>query len=203
MAAIGTSGPSPEWRALKRELWLHIGLLGGLLAAFFALEVVDLVVFRGSLDRWGIRPRELSGLGGILWAPFLHGGFTHLFANAVPFAVLGWLVLIRDVRDFVGVSAIVAVTSGLGTWLIGPSASVHVGASGLIFGYFGFLLVAGWFERRVVPLLISMLVLFSYGGLLFGVLPGTPGVSWQMHLFGFVGGVLAARFFTRRRPASD
>ena len=186
-----------EWKALKREFRTQIVILGGLLASFVLIELVDQVVFQGRLDAWGVRPREIAGLVGILLAPFLHGGFAHLLANALPFAVLGWLIVARDIRDFFLVSLVVLVTGGLGTWAIGAPGSVHVGSSGLIFGYFAFLLTAGWFERRIGPVIVSVLVFLSYGGLLFGLLPGTPGVSWPMHLFGFVGGVIAARLLAR------
>ena len=188
--------------SIKRALKLQAAILLGLVAIMWAIEVVDLVVLGGALDAYGIRPRTVDGLWGILLAPFLHGGLGHVAANTIPFVVLGWLVMLRETWHFFAVGVIVAVLGGLGVWLTAPAAGVHIGASGVVFGFFGFLLLAGWFERRFGTILVSLAVLVAYGGLIFGVLPGQVGISWQSHLFGFLAGVLAARFLARRpRPA--
>lgn len=117
------------------------------IALLWVIEVIDRLFFGGSLDYLGIRPRQLIGLRGILFAPFLHGGFNHLLANSGPLLVLGLLVLLRHKRSFLLISILIILISGLGTWLIGPSQSVHIGASGLIFGYFAFIVVNSWYER--------------------------------------------------------
>jgi membrane associated rhomboid family serine protease len=137
------------------------------------------------------------GLRGVVFAPFLHANFAHLMANTLPLIVLGWLIMLRETRDFFTVWAVSAVVSGLGTWLIGPSMSVHIGASGVIFGFLGYLLARGWFERRAASIAVALGVGLLYGGAIFGVLPGQVGISWQAHLFGFLGGVLAARWMSR------
>jgi membrane associated rhomboid family serine protease len=188
---------SNETRAIARELKTHAVILGGLVALAWILEFVDLVYFRGQLNTYGIYPRRISGLRGILFSPFLHGNFAHLISNTIPFLVLGWLVMLRETSDFWVVSAIAMVVSGLGTWLFGslfsPYTTVHIGASGVIFGYFGFLLLRGYFERSFLAIVFSLVVGILYGGLLWGVLPFQYGISWEGHLFGFLGGALAAR----------
>ncbi|WP_338849126.1 rhomboid family intramembrane serine protease [Massilia sp. W12] len=168
-------------------------VLALLIGLMWLEEVVDFVL-RGALNQYGIVPRSLIGLRGIVLAPFLHGNFTHLIANTLPFAVLAWFVMLRSMRDFVTVSLLVMLIGGLGTWLVAASNTVHIGASGMIFGYLGFLLARGFFERSWMAVLLSVAVAFVYGGALWGVLPGQAGISWQGHLFGFVGGVLAAKW---------
>lgn len=191
-------------RSIFSEFKQQIQLLLGLVALLWAIEIIDQLIFRGALDQlFGIRPRTLWGLVGIVFAPFLHGNFAHLLANTVPLVSLGWLVMLREKSEWVVVSAIAALVSGLGTWLIGAPNSVHIGASGVIFGYFGFLLLRGYFERSVVAIAFSVLVTFLYGGIIWGVLPNQPGISWEGHLFGFLGGVLAARLLAKPRQAKS
>ncbi len=171
----------------------QITILGGFVLLLWVIELADWLIFRGSLDALGIRPRTLAGLWGIPLAPFLHGSFQHLLANTVPFLVLGWLILsTRKLQHFLNISVIIVLISGFGTWIIGPSRSVHLGASGLIFGYFGFLLLVGYFERSVKSILLAFVVFLFYGSLIWGILPIAAGVSWQAHLFGFIGGAIAA-----------
>jgi len=167
-------------------------ILGSLVILLWFLELIDWLLFGVNLDALGIAPRRLWGLRGILFAPFLHVGFTHLAANTLPLLVLGWFVMLRGLREFTWVTAVSILVSGLGTWLIGPTNSVHLGASGLIFGYFGYLLLRGYFERSWPSILGSILIGLLYGGMLFGILPQGMGISWQAHLFGFIGGGLAA-----------
>lgn len=161
-----------------------------LLAAMWAVEVVD-IPLDGDLDRFGIRPRERDGLSGIVAAPLLHDGFGHLLTNTLPFLVLGGIIVAGSATRFVQVTVVVWLTSGIGTWLTGPERSVHVGASGLVFGYLAYLVSRGFFARRIGYLLVGAVVFLLYGSALWGLLP-RPGISWQGHLFGAVGGVLAA-----------
>jgi membrane associated rhomboid family serine protease len=177
----------------SRHLGRHVAILATIVAILWAIEVVDRILFGGNLDGFGIRPRTWSGLGQILIAPWLHVGFRHLAANTIPFIILGWLVMVRHTRDFVVVTLVSAVVSGLGIWLFGGANTIHLGASGVIFGLFGALLARAYFERSWAALGLALVAGFLYGGMLWGVLPGTPGVSWLGHFFGFVGGVLAAR----------
>lgn len=183
---------------LGNHLRIQMMTLGGFLLLFWVLEILDWLIFDGALNRLGVQPRTVIGLRGILLAPFLHGNFAHLIANTLPFLVLGWFVIVQSVRDFWLVTGVTAVISGLGIWLFGRTNSVHIGASGLVFGYFGFLLLRGYFERSLRAILWAVVVVLLYGGMLWGVLPLQMGVSWQAHLFGFIGGGVAAYWRTRQ-----
>lgn len=169
--------------ALRATLQSQFSIIVSFLAIFWLLEILDAFVFRGSLDQFGIYPRSLEGLRGIVFAPFLHADFGHLIANSVPFVVLAWLVMLQEVSDFWIVTIITMVVGGLGVWLIAPPNTVTVGASILIFGYLGFLLFRGWFQKNLASIVLSIVVLVLYGSALWGLLPGRAGVSWQGHLF--------------------
>ncbi len=166
-------------------------MLGGFLEVMWAAVLLNLIPTL-HLERFGIRPRTMSGLAGILIAPFLHAGFTHLLANSLPFLFLGGIVLLGGRGVFWSVTCFVIVVGGFGVWLVAPSYTVHLGASGLIFGYLGFILARGIFERSAIWILISFAIFALYGGILFGLLPHA-GVSWQGHLFGFLAGIVSAR----------
>ena len=172
-----------------------------LLAGLWLLEVVDLLA-GGALDSYGIEARELDGLPEIFTAPFLHGGFDHLLSNTLPFGVLGFLVLLGGVVRWALSSLTSIVTSGLFAWLLTPAGTIVLGASGLVFGWLTYLVVRGVWSRRPAQVLIGLAVLLVYGGMIWGVLPGAAGISWQAHLGGAVGGVLAAWLLHRRRVAS-
>ncbi len=144
------------------------------------------------LNVLGIHPRTIPGLPGIILTPFLHGGFGHVLANTVPFIILGWLVILRGPRTFLQVSAFILVVGGVSIWLFGRTA-YHIGASGIIFGYFGFLVARAWYERSMTSVLIALVTIILYGGILWGVLPFQTHVAWEGHLFGLLAGVLAAR----------
>jgi membrane associated rhomboid family serine protease len=160
-------------------------------------EIVD-TALGGRFDSLGIEPRQVDGLTGVVLAPFLHGGFGHLISNTVPFLVLGALLALSGLARVLAVTAIVALVSGIGTWLVAPSATVHIGASGLVFGFAAYLVARGVFDRRLHYVATGLVVAFVYGTtLLFGLLP-RPGVSWQGHLFGALGGLLAARLLARK-----
>ena len=189
---------SQHIKEIFRELKTQAIVLGGAIAIMWILELADFLIFRGWLNSYGIFPRQVIGLRGILFMPFLHGDFAHLMANTIPFLTLGWLVMVREISDFFAVSAIAMLVSGLGIWLFGATNSVHVGASGVIFGYLGFLLLRGFFERNLLSIVLSLTVGFLYGGLIWGVLPSQPGVSWEGHLFGFIGGILAAKLLAKQ-----
>lgn len=186
-----------------RTLRIQLLVLISFVAIFWLLELMDWLLWQGALDSLGIQPRVLIGLRGILFMPFLHSDFEHVLANTIPFMILGWLVMVRRTVDFVLVTVVVVLVSGLGVWLTGPAGTVHIGASGLIFGYFGFLLVRSYFERSIFSILMAILVVFLYGGLVWGVLPGQNGVSWQAHLFGLIGGAIAARWLSGRDDLLD
>ncbi|MBA8823100.1 membrane associated rhomboid family serine protease [Saccharopolyspora lacisalsi] len=173
----------------------------GFVVVLYLVELIDTYFVPAELESNGIDPRSVGGLDGILWAPLLHGGWDHLLANTVPLLVLGWLALSGGIRQFVAVTAVVWIVGGLGTWLIGAD-SVHIGASGLAFGWMVFLLVRGFFNRSFAQIAVAVLLFAYWGGMLWGVLPGQPGVSWSGHLFGAVGGLVAAWLVTRANRRS-
>ena len=192
---------STELKAIKGDLKRYAIVLFGFLAVLWGLEIVD-VVLGQSLNGLGIRPRSAVGLIGVVLHPLLHGGLGHLFGNTIGILIFGWMVMLREESHFYAVTGLTWLLGGLGTWLVGATDSVHIGASGLVFGYFGYLLLAGFFERRFFSILLSLLVLFAWGGMIFGVLPGQAGISWEGHLFGFLAGVLSAKLLAKK-PAAD
>jgi membrane associated rhomboid family serine protease len=187
-------------RQARDERVAGLALVGAMAAAMWVVEIVDLVA--GDLDSAGIQPRDADGLPGIVLAPFLHGGFGHLIGNTVPFLVLGAGIALSGAARVGAVTAIVVLLGGLGTWLIGPEHSVHIGASGVVFGYATYLLARGLFSRNLFHLGGGVVVLALYGTtLLVGFVP-TPGVSWQGHLCGAIAGVVAARVLDARASAA-
>jgi membrane associated rhomboid family serine protease len=189
--------------AFSRTIRGQVTILGIVALVMWFLEVIDQLILGRALDGLGVRPRLISGLRGILFMPFLHDGIGHLLANTVPFLFLGWLVMLRRTADFFIVTAVAMLVSGLGVWLFGQPGSVHLGASGLVFGYFGYLLMRATIERSLAALSLALIVLLMYGSLIWGVLPMQRGVSWQGHLFGMLGGLLAAYVLAERRLAAD
>lgn len=182
----------------REPAWQRSALLtAGFVAVLWVLEIVDAVT-GNPLDAYGIAPRTDDGLVGVVAAPVLHFGFDHLVANTVPVAVLGFLTLVTGVARGLLATAIIWVVGGLGVWAFAESGSNHAGASVLIFGWIVFLVVRGFLNRHSTEILIGVAVFLLYSGALLGVLPGQPGVSWQGHLFGAVGGFLAARVLTTR-----
>jgi membrane associated rhomboid family serine protease len=147
----------------------------------------------------GIWPRHPQGLDGVLFSPFLHVDFVHLYSNSVPLILLGTFVLAAGARRFLYSTLVIMLVSGLGVWFTGSPNTIVVGASGVIFGYLGLLFARGIVERSWWNLGVALLIALLYGWQLLGVLPTDPRVSWQGHLFGFVGGLLAAVLFRRRR----
>jgi membrane associated rhomboid family serine protease len=189
---------APPDQPRATEAFRPVAVVVALLAVMWAVEVIGLLPGT-DLDRWGVRPRSLRGLFGVVPAPFLHSGFGHLFANTIPFLVLGAVIAVGSVGRFVQVSVIVGLTSGLGTWLFAAPGTVHIGASGLVFGYLTYLVARGFFAGRILWILGGVVVLLFYGGILWGLLP-RPGVSWTGHVFGALGGVLAAWYVHGREP---
>jgi membrane associated rhomboid family serine protease len=177
---------------------LALGLpVVGLLALMWLSEFVDEATPL-DLDYYGIRPRTLGGLLGIPLAPLLHGSFAHLIANAGAFLVLG-LAIAYTTRRFWAVTIAVTLLGGLGVWLLGDPGTVTIGASGVVYGYGAFLVAWGLFTRRLLAVVVAVAVVLLYGGLVWGVLPSNPMVSWQGHLFGAIAGVLTAWRMSRRR----
>ena len=137
-------------------------------------------------------PRRLDALVGIVGMPFVHGTFAHLMTNTLPLLVLGAMLLFRGVRYFALATAAIIVLGGVALWCFGREAA-HIGASGVVFGYIGFLVTRGLYERRWQSIGVAVLVVFLYGGAIWGVLPSQPGVSWEAHLFGLLAGIIVSR----------
>jgi membrane associated rhomboid family serine protease len=175
--------------------------LAALVAILWAVEIVNaLDSYR--LDSDGIVPRSFSHLYGILLAPFLHASFGHLLSNTVPFVILGAAIALAGAGRLLLVSLIVALVSGAGTWLTAPAGSVTVGASGVVFGYATYLISRGLFNRKLVEVGLGVVVLVLFGGaLIYDLIPHT-GISWEAHLFGGIGGVIAAAGLSRGRSAA-
>ncbi|MGW4071613.1 rhomboid family intramembrane serine protease [Nocardia grenadensis] len=178
--------------AATRRTWSRAGVLTvAFLMVLYLIEFVDMAI-DSSIDRTlGIEPREVDGLDGIAFAPLLHHGWDHLIGNTLPVLILGFLTLATGIRRGLAATAIVWIVAGVGTWLTGGENTVHVGASSLVFGWLTYLICRGWFARRIGQIVLGLAVLVLYGSLLWGVLPGQDGISWQGHLFGAMGGLFA------------
>lgn len=178
----------------KTRLLLPVAIL----SVPWAQEIIDQVVFQG---RWNfvLHPRAIDGIPGIFLSAFSHSGFGHLIANSIGFLIFSWLILIKSERDFWITFWIGWVGGGLTNWLLAPQ-SVH-GLSGVVYTLFGYLLVIGWLEKRIFPLLISVFVFINYSSVIWGVFPSQPLVAWWGHLFGLLLGIFAA-YGVYREPAS-
>jgi len=182
------TAPRPGWAALFMLL---------LLAGLWMLEFLD-QLSGNRLDQLGIHAREVDGMPEIFTAPFVHAGWDHLISNSLPFLVLGFLVLLSGLARWVASSLIIIIVSGMAAWSLTPAHTIILGASGLIFGWLTYLLARGIWSRRPAQVVVAVLVMLVYGGLIWGVLPGAVGVSWQAHLGGAVGGIFAAWLLHRR-----
>jgi membrane associated rhomboid family serine protease len=193
--------PTPPRRSIARVLPPRPAAAAVTMLAFTALlyviEAVDLVTGNTLDYDGGIISRRLDGLDGVLWAPLLHAGWAHLFANTVPFLVFGFLAMAGGIRQWIGVTAVIWVLSGLGVWLVGPDQAVTIGASGVIFGWLVFLLARGFFARSARQIAVAVVLFLIWGSVLLGVLPGEQGISWQGHLFGALAGLLCASLVAR------
>jgi membrane associated rhomboid family serine protease len=195
-----TSPSRPSWLPVRRgkseppfDPTSWGGALVLMLSAAAVLWVVQFVnaAQHYSLDRFGLRPRRIDGLWGVVTEPFLHTGYGHLFSNTVPLVLIGWVLLLSGLRAWLMVTALVIVIGGLATWLVAPSGLI-VGASGLVFGWLGYLLARAYFSRKLKWIVVAVLVLFFFGTLLVSLLPSfESNVSWQAHVCGFGAGVVA------------
>ena len=171
-------------------------------AVMWIVEAVDQIA-GGRLDAYGIEPRETDGLDGVVWAPFLHAGFDHLLGNTIPFLVLGLAIAFGGAMRVAVVTVIVALVGGLGTWLVAPSNTVHIGASGIVFGYAAYLVARGAYSRSAAQIGVGLIVLAVWGTTLLRGLVPEDGISWQGHFFGAVGGIVAAWLLHRRASRAD
>jgi membrane associated rhomboid family serine protease len=172
-----------------------------LVALLWLLEAVD-QANGNALDSYGIRPRSQQGLWEVFTAPFLHGSWAHLVSNTVPLFVLGVIVLLDGWRRWLGTTLVIVGVSGATVWLLSPPGSITLGASGVVFGWLAYLIARGFYTRAPGQIALGVVVFFFYGGTLLGVLPTDSGISWQAHLGGAIGGILAASR-QRGRPVDE
>ncbi len=173
-------------------------LLLGIVLVMWVVEVINTLDSNG-LDSDGIYGRSPSHLWGILTAPFIHASFAHLIGNTIPFLFMGVIIALRGAARLAAVTAIVIVVGGLGTWLVAPANLPTIGASGVVFGYAAYLFARGFFNRSVLEVLIGLIVGVVWGGALVASLVPHTGISWQGHLFGLLGGVVAASVLGREQ----
>ena len=171
----------------------RFGALAGFVAVLWAIQLANFATGYSLNAAFGLIPRRIFGLDGIVGMPFLHGSFAHLLSNSLPLIVMGALIAATATRALWAVNAWIVGLGGLLVWLFGSDA-IHIGASGLVFGWFGFLVARGAVDRSAITLAVSLGIGLAYGSILWGVLPGQPGVSWEAHLFGALAGVAAALF---------
>ena len=186
---------TPAKRSPREEGLAVVGLLFLLM---WGLEIADTFADH-SLDQYGIEPRETDGLIGIVAAPFLHADFAHLIGNTVPFVVMGVLIALDGPVRVLSVTAIVGLVSGLGVWVIAPENTNHIGASGIVFGYATYLMARGFYNRSAMQIAVGIVIAALFGTALLGGLAPQQGISWQGHLFGAIGGVVAARLLMTAR----
>jgi membrane associated rhomboid family serine protease len=184
-----------------------LAFIGGMVALMWVVQLVNAVDDYKLDPKFGLLPRHVSGLDGVVFSPFLHASWGHLIGNTVPFAVLGGIVALSGLTRLLYVTAIVAVVGGLGTWLVAPAVTT-VGASGVVFGFAGYLVARGVFTRNLLHLAGGVAVAAVFGtALLSGLLPNNHGISWQGHLFGGIGGIVAARLLSatpeEKKPAAS
>lgn len=174
-------------------------ILFGFVGLMWLVFLIDFVTGSNLLPITGIIPRTSAGLIGIVEAPFIHAGLAHIVANTIPLLILGAIILLRGIGEFLFVTQVSMLVAGFGTWLFGSSGN-HIGASGVVFGFLGFLLFRSVYDRRISSFFLTLAVAFLFGGAITHTVLPEAGISWTGHAFGFVGGILAARM--RYRAAS-
>jgi membrane associated rhomboid family serine protease len=197
---MATAVEPARTRSVSDDRVRGLVFVAAMVAVMWVVETLDAA--GAHLDSNGIHPRDPGTLPDIAFAPFLHAGWGHLIGNTVPFLLLGGAIALSGLARTAAVTVIVAVVGGLGTWLIGPANTNHIGASSLVFGFAAYLIARGAFSHRPLHLVAGLAVIAVYGATLAFSLVPHPGISWQGHLFGAIGGVVAARMLDRKRPVA-
>jgi membrane associated rhomboid family serine protease len=161
---------------------------------FWLIKIVE-ISLDISLANYGLRPREISQWFGIITMPFLHSGFSHLFANTTSFLVLGTLLFYFHNKYSLQILGWSWLLTGVLTWIIGRSGSVHIGASGIIYAFAGFIFVSGVLSKNIRFMAISLIVVFMYGSMIWGIIPQGGGISWEGHLAGLISGICLSYFY--------
>lgn len=187
--------PAKRERALGRGIKWAVGYL----IVIWTVHIIG-VLTGGLLQAFGVHPRDIGALPFIFTAPFLHANFTHLISNTIPGAIFIFLIALSNNRTVIEVSLFTIIIGGLGTWLFGGAGTNHIGASGLIYGWLAYLIVRGIFNRHFGQAALGVVLAFSYAGYIWGVFPNNPGISWQAHLFGAIGGIIAGATITADDP---
>jgi len=197
----GPKKPEPPWGDFKPDSWSGAFIvMAALLGVLWVVQIVNTVT-GDDLTRFGLRPRELDGLEGVVTSPFLHANAGHLIANSIPFLGLGWVVLTSGLKNWLKATAIIVVVGGLFTWLVAPHGLV-IGASGLVFGWLGYLIARAWFARKLAWIIIAIAAAGFFSSMFTGLLPGHRQVSWQAHVGGVLGGILAGYLLHPRKQKS-
>jgi membrane associated rhomboid family serine protease len=192
---LGTDDPATVLAEARKALFI----MAGLIAVIWIIQIVNWADHYQLTYHYGITPHDVGSLPYILTAPFLHFSWAHIEGNSGPLFIFGFIAAYRGIRKFLGVTALIVLTSGLAAWLTESGTSVGAGASGLVFGYFGYIMVRGFFDRHAIDLLIGAVMALSFA-YQFTVLVPQAGIGWQAHIGGLVGGVLGAWVFRDRRP---
>jgi membrane associated rhomboid family serine protease len=176
-------------------------IMAGVTAGLWVIQIAN-AEHDYSFNRFGLKPREVDGLWGVLTQPFLHEGYRQMLSATVPLLAIGWALLLSGIRVWTFVTAFVVVVGGLAAWLVGPSGTTIVGASSMVFGWLGYLIARAYFSRRFKWIVIAAALLIFFGTWLGGLVPHA-GASWQAHLCGFLAGVLVGWLLHPRRVARD
>ncbi|MEV5409969.1 rhomboid family intramembrane serine protease [Thermopolyspora sp. NPDC052614] len=193
-----TNGRTAEFMIAeaRKAFWVMVGFLG----LIWVLQIVNWLSAYSLSQRFGVRSWDPESLPDIVTAPFLHWSWAHIESNSGPLFIFGFLAAYRGVTKFLWVTALIGIASGLGAWFTAAPNTVGAGASGIVFGYFGYVLVRGAFDRHLIDIVIGIVMALCFAYQFTGLLP-QEGIGWQAHLFGFIGGILGGWLFRERRPA--
>jgi membrane associated rhomboid family serine protease len=198
MASNGPSGSAEAMIAEARKaLWVMVTFL----AVIWSVQVMNWILGYHLSQDFGVRARDVSSLPDIFTSPILHGSWAHIEGNSGPLFIFGFLAAYRGVKKFLALTVLIVIVGGLGEWFTSPSNTVTIGASGLVFGYFGYVIVRGIFDRHKIDIVIGLVMALCFAYQFTALLPAN-GISWQGHVFGLIGGLIGGWIFRDRRPAA-